>query len=92
MTPCDACGRPPELVVWGWNFRDGEPLTITFYDDGRVLGIPITTRAYQDGPVVGYFATSISFSFPLQGQFTASVSEPDQNGYTWWAAAPPVTC
>ena len=84
-------GAPNSLWIWGWNFRDGEPLTVRFYDDGRVIGSPISTTAYQNGPLVGFFVTSISYSPAQYHQYTASVSEPDQSGYTWVAAAL-VTC
>ena len=88
---------PNYLWTWGWNFRNGEKLTIRFYDDGRAIGSPISTTANQAGLLGGYFAASISYSPAQYHQYTASATEPDKygnadRGFTQWAAAPPVTC
>jgi hypothetical protein len=73
------------LTVWGWNFYNGQNLTVNFYRSGQKIHDPVSVTASRLGYMDGWFAAAISF--PLQeagiGDFAASVTETD--GYTWWA-------
>lgn len=74
------------LNAYGWNFYNGEKLTVNFYRDGKeIQGDPYPTTAFQVGYLGGYF--NVTISYPLQdaggGAFAANVT--DQNGLTWWA-------
>jgi hypothetical protein len=74
------------LTAYGWNFYNGEKLSVNFYRDGqKIKDDPFPVTASQAGLLGGYFAVTISY--PLQdaggGAFAANVTEPD--GFTWWA-------
>ena len=73
------CGSK-NLTVWGWNFTNGEPLTVNFYVDGTQIGT-VSPTANQVGMVDGFFDAYISTPLGGNNDYTASVTEPD--GLTW---------